>query len=266
MLLQSGATGNVFGYNFSSDPVWVEIPNDAAGELVLHGNYPSYNLFEGNVCENIRPDGSHGANGSFNTFFRNRTTGYGFITTGTQVDFNVLGNEIVPGGFLQGLYIVTGSNHLEYGNNVGGTITPAGTTGTMDTSLYFSGLPSFLNNANFLIGPPKTLNTAVIPAQQRFLGAGVKTDCDARTGLFVSAPVPSNSTVTLGVLPNPFMDFFRINSTISTVVEVYDMTGKRWFRGTVTPPSMAVNAENWPAGIYILRSGDGNGARLLVKI
>lgn len=67
MLLQSGATGNVLGYNFSTDPFWEEFPNDGAGEIVLHGNYPAYNLFEGNICENIRPDGSHGNNGPYNT-------------------------------------------------------------------------------------------------------------------------------------------------------------------------------------------------------
>ncbi|MBK6996924.1 MAG: hypothetical protein IPH31_19135 [Lewinellaceae bacterium] len=38
MLLQSGSNGNVLGYNFSTDPYWEEFPNDAAGDIVLHGN------------------------------------------------------------------------------------------------------------------------------------------------------------------------------------------------------------------------------------
>lgn len=39
MILQSGANGNVFAYNYSLDPYWSTIPNDAAGDLVIHGNY-----------------------------------------------------------------------------------------------------------------------------------------------------------------------------------------------------------------------------------
>ena len=70
MLLQSGANGNVFGYNYSRDtksdshPSW-------AGDIALHGNYAYANLFEGNIVEHIWIDDSHdGITGPLNTFFR----------------------------------------------------------------------------------------------------------------------------------------------------------------------------------------------------
>ena len=72
ILLQSGANGNVISYNYSRDPYWTGtiLPPDAAGELVLHGNYPYSNLFEGNIVQNVAIDDSHGFQGPNNTFLR----------------------------------------------------------------------------------------------------------------------------------------------------------------------------------------------------
>ena len=41
ILLQAGANGNVIGYNYSISPYWTgtSLPTNAAGDLVLHGNY-----------------------------------------------------------------------------------------------------------------------------------------------------------------------------------------------------------------------------------
>lgn len=264
ILLQSGATGNVFGYNFSTQPTWEEIPNDGAGELVLHGNFPSYNLFEGNVCQNIRPDGSHGANGPFNTFFRNRTAGYGIIFTGTQASYNVLGNEVVPGGLFQGLYLVNGANNLEYGNNVGNTITPAGTNGAMDTSLYINELPHFLSTSNFLIGLPKPLGAAAIPAQLRFVSGGEKTDCDARGGLFVAiqeALVPSEKS--FAVYPNPATTAIHVALPSPVLVEIFDIAGRLCFRKMADQGDLEIGCSDWPTGIYFIRA---NGVQRVVKL
>ena len=46
VLLQAGANGNVIAYNYSLDPFWSSTPSDAAGDMVLHGNYVFANLFE----------------------------------------------------------------------------------------------------------------------------------------------------------------------------------------------------------------------------
>jgi hypothetical protein len=128
MLLQSGANGNVFGYNYSTDPYWADtlFPTDAAGDIVLHGNYPYLNLFEGNIVQNIVIDDSHGKNGHHNTFFRNRAELYGiFMNNNPATDsVNFAGNEIPNSVFPLGLYFLNGNNHFQYGNNIKGVITP----------------------------------------------------------------------------------------------------------------------------------------------
>ena len=256
MLLQSGANGNVLGYNFSTDPYWEEFPNDAAGEMVLHGNYPSHNLFEGNICENIRPDGSHGNNGPFNTLFRNRTTGYGLITTSPEYQYslNVLGNEMVPGGLFQGLYIVSGTDHFEQGNSQGGNIIPSGTSAPEDTSLYFKQLPSFLSSTNFLIGPPSAFNTASLPAKDRFFSGNIKTDCDARSGLMVDNFEPKISAFQFGVYPNPASVDFSVVLNISGKVEVFDLSGKSWFSASKEAGTIRIDCRHWPSGLYMVRA------------
>jgi len=254
MLLQSGPNGNVLGYNYSTDPVWEEFPNDAAGEIVLHGNYPSFNLFEGNICENIRPDGSHGNNGPFNTLFRNRTTGYGLITTAPENQFslNVMGNEVVPGGLFQGLYIVSGTDHFEQGNSQNGSIIPAGTAVQIDTSLYFKHLPSFLSTTNFLIGPPSSFNTATIPAKVRFFSGSEKTDCDARNGLQVENQTLQSPSVFMNVFPNPAQSYFSISLTEPGDLEVFDLLGRIWLREHIEGVT-TINCQSWPSGIYLLQ-------------
>jgi hypothetical protein len=47
--------------------------------MVLHGNYPFANLFEGNINQNTVIDNSHGKNGPYNTFFRNRSELWGVV-------------------------------------------------------------------------------------------------------------------------------------------------------------------------------------------
>nr|MDJ0665582.1 S-layer homology domain-containing protein [Acidimicrobiia bacterium] len=69
MIIQVGASGNVFGYNFSVDS------HDNSGYLLpdisLHGHYPLMNLFEGNIVEEIGISDWWGPVGPGNTFLRN---------------------------------------------------------------------------------------------------------------------------------------------------------------------------------------------------
>ncbi len=83
-ILQAGAHGNVFAYNYSLDPFWDSAPNNSAGDAVLHGNYVYANLFEQNICQNIVIDNSHGPNGPYNTFIRNRAEGFGVFFSATN--------------------------------------------------------------------------------------------------------------------------------------------------------------------------------------
>jgi len=71
MVVKEGATGNVFGYNYSFDTFqgdgWL------APDVFVHGAHANMNLFEGNYVTKIDGDFTHGS-GSYNTFFRNHVT------------------------------------------------------------------------------------------------------------------------------------------------------------------------------------------------
>lgn len=181
MLLQSGANGNVFAYNYSLEPFKSETaPFDLAGDIVLHGNYPYQNLFEGNVVQNIVVDASHGINGPFNTFFRNRAMLYGILfSPGAGDSSNIIGNEITGTGLYKGNYYLQGNGHFEYGNNKNDTIRPAGTVLLTQQSLFLNSTPAYWNINSLWpsIGMPNNLNSGNIPARQRFASSTGITYC-----------------------------------------------------------------------------------------
>ncbi len=183
MMFQLGVNGNVAAYNFSRNVIRTEAPSNLSGDLVLHGNYPYANLFEGNICENIVIDASHRTNGPLNTFFRNRATGYGILMSNSCGDStNMVGNEITGTAFGQGNYIMTGIGNFEYGNNRRGTVLPPGTNTLSDVSYYYASTPTFWEpGLNFpSIGLPNAIGAGTNPAKAR-VDAGINyTTCAPR--------------------------------------------------------------------------------------
>ncbi len=178
ILLQSGANGNVISFNFSTDPFWSLFPSNSAGDLVCHGNYPFFNLFEHNIVQNIVIDNSHDANGPYNTFFRNRAELYGIImSANNSPNQNFLGNEITGSGLGLGNYTLMGAGHFEYGNNDNGTIIPSGTGDLTDDTYFYFETPHFTDQMLPVIGTPNDLNENSIPARDRFLDGGTVTMC-----------------------------------------------------------------------------------------
>jgi hypothetical protein len=272
MILQAGANGNVFAYNYSMNPYWTDVtlPSNSAGDAVLHGNYPYCNLFEGNTVQNIVIDDSHGANGKYNTFFRNRAELYGIFmnTTVPTNDQNFIGNEITNTGFLLGNYFLSGSGHFQYGNNVKGTITPAGTGSLAEASLLYQSAPLYYFNASAWppIGPPNALNAHHIEMQDRY-NAGAFTVCSEivtvdRTDTPLSEDVFS-------AYPNPCSDRLYVNipgvfTEQPVNVELWDVNGrlvlKKDFRGVLDVSSLN-------EGLYFLRlSGSRAGEGKVVVI
>lgn len=150
-LLQAAANGNVIAYNYSYDPYWKQswLPANAAGDIVLHGNYPYTNLIEGNIIQNLVIDNSHGINGPHNTFFRNRIENYGVVMNGNSGDnMNFLANEITGSGLLKGLFTLTG-NQTTIANNIKGDLQSGTVT---ETSLINK-------NFNSKIGAPYTVGS-----------------------------------------------------------------------------------------------------------
>lgn len=211
-LVSSGASGNVFAYNYSIDPVWdlAGIPSDVS----LHGHYPFMNLFEGNIVQKVSNSDYWGPSGPGNTLFRNRIEGNDIINMDNASNQNYIGNELL------GSYkfdIRSGTGLIIHGNNLGGTVSYDPTYGTtLSNSMYLTEKPAFFGDLNWpAFGPPNAINTGTIPAKQRFFASD--------TG------IPTNFTVTPGVLTATSIELL-LKATDSSDILKYSIT----MNGTTT--------------------------------
>jgi hypothetical protein len=274
VLLQAGANGNVIAYNYSSDPYWtgVSLPSDAAGDLVLHGNYPYLNLFEGNVAQNLVIDDSHGINGPYNTFFRNRLNLYGiFMNNNPPSDSqNFIANHITnTSGPFTGLYLLSGSDHFASGNIRLGTVVPSGTTDPPEASLFGYAFNSYYTGLS-LIPPvqPASFSTSqpVTEAQYRTEVLAIPSACGELSYeevLFTeeSAGRPDG----LMAWPNPCRGLvhFDCNRAVCGQIDVYDLTGHRV---AVADPGTALNTESLRPGVYLVVCRIGGSATRLIRL
>lgn len=272
MIVQAGANGNVFAYNRSVDPYWNEglFPANAAGEIVLHGDHPYLNLFEGNIVQNIVVDDSHGKNGPFNTVFRNRASGWGLVmdTSPATDSLNIVGNEITGS---PGLYLVNGQGLFAYGNNVQGTITPAGTDDLAEPSYYAMEEPGFL--AVFGGWPqigPHSVPPGSIPAAERYTAGGPRTVCEEPEP--VSTWVAAHAQGPLRCFPVPFTDGFRVEGLLPgrTGVQLVlrNALGAVVLQrgaGPATPVDVS-GCGAFPAGLYVLELFDDQGWRACARL
>ena len=250
MLLQSGANGNVYAYNYSIDPFWVSgfLPANSAGDAVLHGNHPYLNLFEGNVVQNIVVDASHGKNGPHNTFLRNRAELYGFFSDPeTPSDsMNIVGNEITNSGFPYGLFMINGDGHMVYGNNVNGTANPSGTNEVGISSLYIDQPQDFpfLNYSDLpFTGYPLSIDSKDIPAQQSYLN-GTPVACgNLVTGVGVEQREASLRLIDNEVILNP--------EILPVTFQMFTMNGKLVAQKNVMSSTIQLPSVNAP-GLYLI--------------
>jgi hypothetical protein len=75
MIIEYGGCGNVFGYNYSKDPINEKENNTdwLMADMSFHGGHPYMNLFESNIGSHMSPDNTLGSS-RHNTFFRNHAT------------------------------------------------------------------------------------------------------------------------------------------------------------------------------------------------
>jgi len=257
IILQAGANGNVFGYNYSRNPFWtgVSLPSNAAGDMVLHGNYPYTNLFEGNTVQNIVIDDSHGINGNYNTFFRNRAELYGFfMNSGTPThNQNIVGNEITNTTFPLGLYSLSGTGHFEFGNNHKGIIVPNGTNNLPEASLYLLNVPAYYQNNSAWppIGIPNNISEHKIEMENLFLQGKYSICSNEISGI----KNIENNINAFKLYPNPCFGFLNIdllNEEINNIFEIiiFSSNGKVAYKGKM---DYTINVQNLSAGIYLVR-------------
>ena len=261
MILQAGANGNVFSCNYSLDPFWTGVffPSNAAGEIVLHGNWPYANLFEGNDVGNIVVDNSHNANGPHNTFLRNRARGYGiFFSDTSSPGQHFIGNEITNdslGAPFNSLnYFIQGSNHLLFGNNYLGNIDPIGTDSLPILSYAYSSIPNFIPSNQWAgIGPPNNLNSVSIPAKDRYIyNAIFSNSCGENlTDLKI---INQNN---FKIYPNPFSNELHILGKNIKNIKIHDSFGKLVYD---QQNNFNIKNINWKKGIYLISIKSDNNS------
>jgi hypothetical protein len=255
MLLQAGANGNVFAYNYSFDPFWSTSPNNSAGDMVLHGNYVYANLFEQNICQNIVIDDSHGPNGPHNTFFRNRGEGFGiFFSANNSPNQNFLGNEITNTNFPYSFvnYTIQGTGHFLHGNNDKGTLKPTGTAALPEVSYVYTSRPDFVPvNQWGTMGTPNAVNGNVIPAFNRYTN-NIIFDGACTSPIVGVIEVDENALVE--IYPNPVHRILNIESekTIENVYICNDL-GQVVQIQAINGQFGALDLGNLEAAVYFIR-------------
>ncbi|CAN5331527.1 hypothetical protein BH09BAC5_BH09BAC5_02560 [soil metagenome] len=252
MLLQAGANGNVCTFNYSRDPYWTSFPSNSAGDIVLHGNYVFMNLFEENIVQNIVVDASHGINGPYNTFFRNRAELFGIVMTvnPSSDNQNYIGNEITNTNFGYGQYTLNGNGHFQFGNNKQGNCVPANTTNVTDVSYFYNSTPWFLTSGYVFpaIGYSNTINSNSIPSKDRYMNSDY-TIC----GTILTGQSDVSLTSTISIFPNPASDHLFVNVKHGGAYNysIFGADGKLVSSGEGTGKS-EINVADLTNGIYFL--------------
>jgi len=262
MIIKTGSNGNIFSYNYSTEPHRSESVPDASSDISLHGHYPFSNLWEGNIAQNIGIDHYWGPSGPYNTFFRNRAELYGIIMTLSTLletdSQNFVGCETTGTGFLQGLYFLTGTDHFEYGNNIEGEIQPPGTTDLPDNSYYLDEAPDFWDDqiAWPSVGIPIELGSGSIPAKMRYESGQHYTVCpDSVMTIIDEAPVEFSD---LKVWPNPAVSYVHISlprSNSASAISIYNLLGELVFAKMINDSAdcqIIIPLDDFKCGIYVV--------------
>ncbi len=169
LITQVGASGNVFSYNYSTDR------QSSLTDVSIHGHWPSYNLFEGDIVQEVNDSDYWGASGPGNTFFRMCVQAEGIQLMNNSDNQNVVGNvlgEAAPNIITEDSTI---QGTLIHGNYEKGGVTwdPTISDHTLPDSYYLAQTPDFYEYQTMAwpsTGSDVTTNQATCtnPARQRW--------------------------------------------------------------------------------------------------
>ena len=184
MLIQLGASGNVFGYNHSDATTQTEgsVPNEGwlAPDISIHGHFANNDLFESNTIQQVGIADYWGPTGPHLTLLRNRVVNSevrsdgqsetAAITLDDHSNDEFLIGNVVEQGTLQTDGTCDMSTNVIHGQVENGL--PLWDANYSDhilpSSYYLRCKPNFLGDKPFpLIGPDINTKTA-LPATERF--------------------------------------------------------------------------------------------------
>ncbi|MBD3391286.1 MAG: dockerin [Chitinivibrionales bacterium] len=250
MLVQVGANGNVFGYNYSIENV------QGTGEtnlnqgwtpcdISMHGHYPFMNLFESNLVQEIDIADYWGPCGPGNTVFRNGVESEGIDVLDHSHTQNIVGNIVGSGENCIRVHSSV-DDVLLHGNTEDGTVQwDAGIADhDLPESYYLLSKPSFLGDRPWPLFGPDAAGTHQLPAQDRY-----------EDGDYVpSEPVRPLTPRVYRATPG------------DRRVRVYDLRGATV---TVLPGGRALDAHTLhsrlrglPSGVYVIRTVGPVNSRL----
>jgi len=228
------------------------------------------------VIQNIVIDNSHGINGPYNTFFRNRAELYGiFMNTSPASDSqNFIGNQVTnTSSIFLGFYALQGSNHFEFGNMVKGNVLPAGTNETDIISMFAYPFHSFYENISS-IPPVKHINwqspMPLIEAQYRYQVPEKNAICNENLYLPTSVLPDEPVNNEFYIYPNPFAtEFILENKSIERdfSIRIYTASGQIVYSGACSGDLTNIDAFNLVAGMYFLAiDGEGRTPIKIIKL
>ncbi len=277
MMLKQGATGNVFGYNYSIEPFWSDfegIPTD----ISLHGHYPNMNLLEGNIVQEATSADYWGPSGPGNTFFRNRIETSNLKVADASHYQNLIGNELSAGDNVVEID-ETVNNTLKHGNNENGRIDwENGITQDLPASYYLSDTPDFWDTAPFPnIGPEFLFDSGMIPAQKRYTN-GRPNACNFLLDEIVSSSPDRKEKVderAFRIFPNPagqqLSIYYQLQKSQKVKIELIHPAGKLIKKVSLGQQVAGegvwhIDLANTPSGLLFLRLiiGQREERRLIV--
>lgn len=206
-VIHLGATGNVFGYNYSREQT------DNYPDVSFHGHWAYENLTEGNVVQRIGVGDWWGPN-PYNTFLRNRVAVNVFVEDYSNYTY-AIGNEIPNGG----VYIdyqnvnsggISRSTCIFHGNYESGTTKwESGISDhTIPSSYYLSSKPGFFGSKQWPVTGSDVMGQGTIPAQDRWNSGNP----NVLPGSGTPTPTP---TPTVTPTPTPASTNLALNKTVT---------------------------------------------------
>lgn len=93
-------------------------------------------------------------------------------------------------------------------------------------------------------------------------------DCELiKPGHLRVSPSTFAQSTEIKIYPNPVANLLQLQIPRKGLVEIWDLTGRRWFNREVQndEEDFAIDTNNWPSGTYTLRWNEGSGSPPKIK-